>query len=57
MLKKSTLIGLLIAFAMTILTTTQVSAQRGHYKGGRGSSHKGGKYKNPSTGNHYRKRR
>jgi len=25
----------------------------GHYSGGRGSSHKGGTYVNPSTGNHY----
>lgn len=25
----------------------------GHYRGGHGSSHKGGKYVNPKTGNHY----
>lgn len=29
----------------------------GHYQGGKGSSHKGGKYKNASTGNHYHKRK
>lgn len=28
----------------------------GHYAGGRGSSHKGGHYRNPNTGDHYRKR-
>ena len=55
MFKKTSLLGLLFAFAMT-LTTTEASAQRGHYKSGKGSSHKGGKYKNSSTGNHYRKR-
>ena len=32
-------------------------AQHGHYKGGHGSSHKGGSYKNKSTGDHYRKRK
>lgn len=32
-------------------------AQRGHYKGGHGSSHKGGSYKNKATNNHYRKRK
>ncbi len=30
---------------------------RGYYVGGSGSSHKGGRYVNPSTGNRYRKRR
>lgn len=34
-----------------------VNAQSGHYKNGKGSSHKGGKYKNSSTHNHYKKRR
>jgi hypothetical protein len=28
----------------------------GRYRSGRGSSHKGGKYKNPRTNDHYRKR-
>lgn len=28
-------------------------AKGGHYAGGHGSSHKGGKYKNPRTGDHY----
>ncbi|MGI4867834.1 MAG: hypothetical protein ACRYFZ_28210 [Janthinobacterium lividum] len=32
-------------------------AQRGHYKGGHGSSHKGGSYKNKATHDHYRKRK
>ncbi|HVZ37089.1 MAG TPA: hypothetical protein VG963_31915 [Polyangiaceae bacterium] len=29
----------------------------GHYKDGDGSSHKGGKYKNPKTDDHYQKRK
>jgi len=29
----------------------------GRYEGGRGSSHKGGHYKNSKTGNHYRDRK
>lgn len=32
-------------------------AKGGHYAGGHGSSHKGGKYKNPRTGDHYERRR
>jgi hypothetical protein len=63
MFKKTFLIGLLFAFAMTF-TSTEVSAQKrkssyhsGHYKSGKGSSHKGGSYKNSSTSNHYRKRK
>lgn len=28
----------------------------GHYAGGKGSSHKGGHYKNPRTNDHYTKR-
>lgn len=34
-----------------------IEAQSGHYKGGKGSSHKGGKYKNSTTKNHYKKRK
>lgn len=34
-----------------------IEAQKGHYKSGKGSSHKGGKYKNSSTNNHYKKRK
>ena len=37
--------------------TVPAFAQGGHYKNGKGSSHKGGKYKNKATGNHYRKRK
>ncbi len=33
------------------------STRGGHYAGGKGSSHKGGKYKNARTGDHYTKRR
>jgi len=31
--------------------------QGGHYAGGKGSSHKGGTYKNARTNNHYTKHR
>jgi hypothetical protein len=31
-------------------------APGGHYRGGRGSSHKAGSYKNPRTNDHYQKR-
>lgn len=33
------------------------ASQGGWYAGGVGSSHKGGTYHNPLTGNHYRHRR
>lgn len=36
---------------------SQALAQHGHYRGGHGSSHKGGSYKNKKTGDHYRKRK
>lgn len=39
------------------LLGTNVHAQKGHYKGGKGSSHKGGHYKNSSTHDHYKKRK
>lgn len=45
-------IALLFMFAALAFAS---QAQKGHYKGGKGSSHKDGKYKNPSTGNHYKK--
>ncbi|WP_165932711.1 hypothetical protein [Flavobacterium cellulosilyticum] len=32
-----------------------IDAYSGHYKNGKGSSHKGGKHKNSSTNNHYKK--
>jgi hypothetical protein len=48
---------LLFALALIGICVGPVSAQGGHYKGGKGSSHKSGKYKNASTGNHYRKRK
>lgn len=31
------------------------ASRDGHYAGGHGSSHKGGHYKNPSTGDHYQR--
>ena len=39
------------------LPLSHALAQGGHYKNGKGSSHKGGSYKNKATGNHYRKRK
>lgn len=32
------------------------ASRGGHYAGGKGSSHKGGTYKNAGTGDHYQKR-
>lgn len=52
-MKKITASLMLLAFLFAFNNTF---AQRGHYSKGKGSSHKGGKYKNSSTGNHYRKR-
>lgn len=40
-----------------LIAGSTIEAQSGHYKSGKGSSHKGGKYKNASTGNHYKKRK
>jgi len=37
-------------------TSHRSSYHTGHYAGGKGSSHKGGHYKNSSTNDHYRKR-
>lgn len=48
---------LIVALALASLCAGSAYAQGGHYKNGRGSSHKGGKYKNASTGDHYRKRK
>jgi hypothetical protein len=48
--------ALLFTLFFFMLSTT-VDAQSGHYKNGKGSSHKGGKYKNSSTNNHYKKRK
>lgn len=48
---------LFFMIALMGICLSSVYAQGGHYKKGKGSSHKGGKYKNSSTGNHYRKRK
>lgn len=49
---------LVVLFSLFFLVLGgNIEAQSGHYKNGSGSSHKGGKYKNASTGNHYKKRR
>jgi hypothetical protein len=47
----------LLLIIFTALLLMPAFSQGGHYKGGKGSSHKGGKYKNASTGDHYRKRK
>jgi len=44
-----------IFFIVAMLFAAATFAQNGHYRGGKGSSHKGGRYKNSSTDNHYRK--
>ncbi|MBI0439571.1 hypothetical protein E4659_11055 [Dickeya dianthicola] len=41
---------------MALLSPAASFAKGGHYPGGHGSSHKGGKYHNPRTGDHYEKR-
>ncbi|MGI4871354.1 MAG: hypothetical protein ACRYFX_09260 [Janthinobacterium lividum] len=48
---------LLAALCLLAGAPLSVLAQRGHYKGGHGSSHKGGSYKNKATNDHYRKRK
>lgn len=48
------LITLLLCAA--VAGPTIVLASGGHYVGGHGSSHKGGKYQNARTGDHYQHR-
>lgn len=47
-------IAILLCAALAAPTITL--ARGGHYAGGHGSSHKGGKYKNARTGDHYERR-
>ena len=59
MLKHKFLLALLFSVAF-MLSSGELSAQKnrgGHYKSGKGSSHKGGSYKNARTNNHYTTRR
>lgn len=47
---------LVVLFSLFFLVLGgSIEAQSGHYKSGKGSSHKAGKYKNSSTNNHYKK--
>ncbi len=46
-----------ILTAILLFISISINAQSGHYKNGKGSSHKGGSYKNSSTHNHYKKRK
>lgn len=56
--KFKTMKKLVVLFSLFFLVLgSSVEAQSGHYKSGKGSSHKGGKYKNASTNNHYKKRK
>lgn len=48
---------LLLALFSAAPALAQHGYHSGTYKGGKGSSHKGGSYKNSSTGNHYRHRK
>jgi len=50
---KKTIVALI---TLALLAPSISFARGGHYAGGHGSSHKGGSYKNPRTGNHYEKR-
>jgi len=44
-------------FAIGITGFSAIAEARGgHYAGGRGSSHRGGSYRNSATGNHYQHR-
>ena len=47
----------LATLCLLVGIATSAFAQGGHYKNGRGSSHKGGSYKNKATHDHYRKRK
>jgi hypothetical protein len=49
------LVLLCVVFLFSNLALARGS-RGGHYSGGRGSSHKGGAYKNPRTNDHYQKR-
>lgn len=49
------IIAILLCVALAAPTITL--ARGGHYAGGHGSSHKGGKYKNPRTGDRYEHRK
>jgi len=46
----------LLALALSLPMSSMTFAKGGHYYPSHGSSHKGGKYHNPSTGNHYIKK-
>ena len=49
---------LVVLFSLFFLVLGgNIEAQSGHYKSEKGSSHKGGKYKNSKTNNHYKKRK
>ncbi len=47
------IIILLTALALSVPLAGMSYAKGGHYYPSHSSSHKGGKYHNPSTGNHY----
>ncbi|MFV5695191.1 hypothetical protein ACM55G_07105 [Flavobacterium sp. LB3P122] len=49
-------LAILLSIFFFILSSN-INSQSGHYKNGKGSSHKGGTYKNSSTNNHYKKRK
>ncbi|WP_264564712.1 hypothetical protein [Flavobacterium sp. N3904] len=52
-MKKIALLFTLFFFMLSI----SIDAQSGHYKNGKGSSHKGGTYKNSSTNDHYKRKK
>lgn len=45
-----------ILLCAALAAPTIALARGGHYAGGRGSSHKGGKYKNARSRDHYQRR-
>ncbi|KUZ98116.1 hypothetical protein WI40_14020 [Burkholderia ubonensis] len=47
--------SLVIGLVALSLSTPYIAEAKGRYAGGKGSSHKGGKYKNAKTGNKYKR--
>lgn len=54
MLRTLSIIAAIVAMLCLSPIADAHPSSGGWYQGGIGSSHKGGKYHNPSTGNHYR---
>jgi len=51
------LLSLLLILLFLLPLSLDAQKRGGHYSGGKGSSHKGGTYKNKKTNDHYTKRK